>query len=1315
MANQVQPVADTMGNDAAQSAVDEWVRSNQGGPENPDDPDDMWFWQHKNIADVDFASKAELSRKGGGENKTDDGSVRTAYDLRSEAEHTKLMDKTTTTVIGNGGLEYERTRETEAVSSNDRFSASMGSKRVSVTTDDGLVSRTSEGDIELSGQHTNTIRDGDDTVTNSWAHDGRAYGSGTRTGDERTASTLDGSAGTRWTRTAVTGPEHDRTHSNVSANGTVSAKQNGVGDDRAGTLTATVGGAASGDRTVRHADGSKTVRQGNIDGTATGTRTTKPGEQATYTGSTSARGNGSITHTNTREDGADVVRTAGASGGFTGNAGKSAKGKGDLELTAERDITHTLADGSRTVHIGGVAKGNVDVKRVEDGYDRTSSMSVGADGSNSRTTNTDDGSLTHTLKGRANVTRDAVSKADGTTTSKTATDVRGDWSRAKTTATETGNDTTTMSVGGEGRGSTAVNAEGVRTNSVGASVRGQAKREINDTFEDGSKRQRSLTGTGRLGADGTQTGDKRSGTGTASVVFNGTDLRTSATGDTVADTVGGGVTATGGLNDTTRSVDGHVDMGRDTTTKLEYGKLKTHVGGGLTGNRTSTAVGEDGRRVTQTTGARADASRTRTTDIDDGSIDRTLRGKANVDRTTVTNPDGTKTASTTGKASIDQDYAKRTRTEDSQRTQTASVGADVRGGSSTDKDDVRTHTAGTTLRGAIKDHTMTTLEDGSTVDRTWTGNGGVGGDVERTGDTTTRRGNASLSGGLKTVHTATDDGVKTVTVTDLNARTNVDGKHDKTGKGTANIQAGRSIRTSQDKDGHKLDTETNGKIGVGGSLERTEKGWKNVQNITAQAGHTVRDITSDETGVMTRQTAYTAKGTAGRTGSTGQKEQDNKASLDLSRNATTEHQHTVDGTSTLTKTGNKTTLGANYATKTGFGLMGSNNWSSSTEVTDEDGNMHESSKALDVSAGYNQKDGLSTTVAGNMVRDRQTTKLSDTVTRTTTRGEGKASATAGIKKDKDGNRQAHASAKASATAFSDNVAYNNGKGLKASAGYEVGTAEANAKGTAALTADGVKVRGSAGAKVTLVGGNARAEVPAFTWNLLGEPVRVKITAALSASVLAEAQGEIELDVSKGENLGVTVGGGGSAFAGAKAGVEVGAHIQWMRNQDYTALLMDFLDDIPGIGWAVDDVPKDLWTQISSVLIGTGTSDLLIGKAGVHGSAGIGGEASFGLALQGGRVKMNGNLNGAIGLGAGAKTSLDLDAVDGVRFGGVLAMRGVEWIKKHIGGAASWTDQAIDECRTRIDAYLEEKKAEGGWSGMWSSAVDWVGDDLFDLW
>jgi hypothetical protein len=33
----------------------------------------------------------------------------------------------------------------------------------------------------------------------------------------------------------------------------------------------------------------------------------------------------------------------------------------------------------------------------------------------------------------------------------------------------------------------------------------------------------------------------------------------------------------------------------------------------------------------------------------------------------------------------------------------------------------------------------------------------------------------------------------------------------------------------------------------------------------------------------------------------------------------------------------------------------------------------------------------------------------------------------------------------------------------------------------------------------------------------------------------------------------------------------------------------------------------------------------------------------------------------------------------------------------------------------VDAYLEEKKAEGGWSGMWSSAVDWVGDDLFDLW
>ena len=1304
-----------MGNDAAQSAVDEWVRSNHGGAENPEDPDDLWFWQHKGIADVDFSTKAELDQKGGVQTTGDDGDMSANYKLRSEVERTKLMDETTTTVIGNGGLDYARTRETDALSSDDRFSAEMGSKRTAVTTDDGIVSRTSEADMSGKALFSTTERDGDDSVTNSWAHDARAYGSGTRTGDERTASTLDGSAGTRWTRTAATGPENDRANTSVSANGRVDAKHSGVGDKKSSTYSTTLGGAATGDRTTVHDDDSKTVSRGNIEGSATGARAKKPGEKATYTGNANARGTGSITHSKTREDGASVVSAVEASGGFHGSAGKSAKGKGDVELKATRDTTQTLEDGSRAVHLGGVAKGNLDLKKVEGGYERTSSVLVGADGSNSRTTNTDDGSLTHTLKGRANVKHDATRAADGTGTSKTAVDVGGDWSRAKATNTATGDDTTTMTGGAEARGSTAVNAKGERTNSAGGSVRGQAQRAINDTFEDGSTRKRSLSGTGTLAADGTQTGDKLAGTGSASVVISGKDLRTNAAGDTVADSVGGGVTAKGGLKDAQRSVDGYIDLGRDTTTKLDDGKLKTHVGGGLTGNRTSTAVGEDGRRITQTGGARIDGSRTRTTDLETGSIDRTLRGKANVDHSTVTNPDGSKTSNTSGKATVDRDYVKRTRTEDGQRTQTASVGGDVQGGTSTDKDGVTTRTAGGKLRGTVQDQTMRTLEDGSTVDRTWTGNGGVGADVDRTGDKTTGRGNASLSGGVKNVHTVTEDGVKTVTVSDLTARTNVDGKNDKTGKGTANIEAGHAVRTSQNKDGHKIDTETRGKVGVGGSLERVEDGWKNGQNISAEAGHTVLDVATDETGVLTNRTDYTAKGTAGRTGATGQKEKDNKASLDLSRNATSEHVNTVDGVTTTNKSGNKSTIGANYATKTGFGLMGSNNWSSSTEVKDADGNMQESSKALDVSAGWNKKDGLSTTVAGNIVRDRQTEKLSENVTRTTTRGEGKASATAGVNKDKDGNRQAHASAKASATAFSDNVAYDNGKGLKASAGYEVGTAEANAKGTAAITADGVKVKGNAGAKVTLVGGNARAEVPAFTWNLLGEPVRVKITAAVSASVLAEAQGEIELDVSKGDNLGVTVGGGVSAFAGAKAGVEVGAHIQWMRNQDYTALLMDFLDDIPGIGWAVDDVPKDLWTQISSVLVGTGTSDLLIAKAGVHGSAGIGGEASFGLALQGGRVKMNGNLNGAIGIGGGATTSLDLDAVDGARFGGVLAMRGVEWIKKHIGGAASWADQAIQECRTRVDAYLEEKKAEGGWGGMWSSAVDWVGDDLFDLW
>ncbi len=337
---------------------------------------------------------------------------------------------------------------------------------------------------------------------------------------------------------------------------------------------------------------------------------------------------------------------------------------------------------------------------------------------------------------------------------------------------------------------------------------------------------------------------------------------------------------------------------------------------------------------------------------------------------------------------------------------------------------------------------------------------------------------------------------------------------------------------------------------------------------------------------------------------------------------------------------------------------------------------------------------------------------------TTTWGKTEAEAGAKAGKDDDGNRYAEVNAGAKASLYEQKIQHkwDNGGG-EAEASWNALSAEANAKGRATITDDAIKVGGSAGAKATLIGGNARIEAPTFGWTMLGEKVDVAVTAGVSAAVLAEANGNIDLDISKGDDLGVQVSGGGKAFAGAKAGVEVGAKIRWRRQPDYTQLVKGFAKSLPGgfDDYLVDKVPDSTWTEVSRVLIGSGKSDLLTGKAGVEGSAGIGGEAKFGLTLKGGKINVSGSLAGTVGLGAGVHTDLILDAIDGVRFAGVLFMRGTEWLVKALEQASDWYDDAVDIIQAKIDEWMEEEKAEGGWSGALATAVDWVGDDLFDLW
>jgi len=294
------------------------------------------------------------------------------------------------------------------------------------------------------------------------------------------------------------------------------------------------------------------------------------------------------------------------------------------------------------------------------------------------------------------------------------------------------------------------------------------------------------------------------------------------------------------------------------------------------------------------------------------------------------------------------------------------------------------------------------------------------------------------------------------------------------------------------------------------------------------------------------------------------------------------------------------------------------------------------------------------------------------------------------------------------------------EGSKFNTSVEAGTIGADANIKSTFRADQIKVEGNVGAKVTMVGGSAKISVPVFDWQIGGEKMAVALTAGVNAELLAEANGNIKLDVGKSDKgINAHIEGGGKAFVGAKAGVEIGAEVQWWKKsaQNYGDLLKAFASSLPG-SWddrLVEKVPPEVWPQLAQVLIGTRHSTVMYAKAGVEGQAGLGAEATFNAGMKNGMIEASGSLGGSFGLGGGVKTSVGVNAVDGVRLGGVMAMRGTTWLSDALPQALSWLDDVEEELAQRVDAYLTQKENEGGIGGFFAGAVDFIGDDLLGLW
>jgi hypothetical protein len=1036
-----------------------------------------------------------------------------------------------------------------------------------------------------------------------------------------------------------------------------------------------------GDRTVSSsADGVDHTLAQTYGGDATGGLAWADG-QLRYNGKGGVSGSDSRTTVSRTADGEDRLRL-GHSGGLSGSlaeTGTGLTGTLDTAYAFDRERARTSAAGTETekTHAG------LNTARVFGG-DQAGVRMKGEASHNLRSEQRsaiEGGTAARSASHGFTAAGELLSLDSGARTGGVNAGYTGSLEEAVSTRSADGQ----HSVEGKNSVTGGVTAGATRTAdgtalSAGGQLQTRASAKTVDAIEGGTQtgallREGGLTGSLNRAADGSLRGKADGSYAISGQRVTHTELdgltrdATTAGGAKVKTSLEGGPD---GLRQT-RGAEAALNHKVATTRVGEGGTVTTELGAGLTaaGSQTTAAAGE--ARGDAKAALAINGSRTSVQTGEGGTTRSTLAGSGKVEGTLVQQPDGTLVRAVGGQSTLSGSRSQETTAGD--LTTRSTLGAELAGQGSLTEGQGGSGKASLGVNGSRQ--TVLKTADGS-VTTDLSGKAGLEGSLAQQADgTRAGAGGVTLGAGYKQVATSTQGDTEHKRTTGL----------DLAAQGALTADQGRNGKVT---------------LGAGNTVETTTR------TATGTQSATVADRI-DLSGTGTRALGADGKPvtTVGGTLAVGRD----------TRNASTRTAANGAVTTTAATTSTKGTASA----ETGKGLtLGATRSEGSSSRTVEGATTTTSSDNKAQSVALNAKDGLTAKQTTDHTGRQSVTTLNaaNNTTLTTTAGLSRTEVGAGVKKDENGNVVASANAKGSATLYGQQVATNLANGGTASAGYKVGDASAQADASATLTKDQVKVKGTAGAKVSLVEGNAKIEAPVFGWSLWGEDFSVRVSAAVSAGVLAEANGQIDLNIAKGgDQLGVTVGGGGHAFAGAKAGVEVAAALDWKRKPDYSADIIKLCKSVPGSvdDWIVDRMPAEFWTQFSQTAIGSGSTSIIDAKAGLTGSAGIGGDASFAMGLQGGKINVSGELSGTIGLGAGVKTDLQLDSFAGVRLLGVYGMRGLTWITDKIKSAGSWMWGLIGQLRQQTDAWMEAKKKEGGLSGGLASVTDFFGDKVFNLW
>jgi hypothetical protein len=230
-------------------------------------------------------------------------------------------------------------------------------------------------------------------------------------------------------------------------------------------------------------------------------------------------------------------------------------------------------------------------------------------------------------------------------------------------------------------------------------------------------------------------------------------------------------------------------------------------------------------------------------------------------------------------------------------------------------------------------------------------------------------------------------------------------------------------------------------------------------------------------------------------------------------------------------------------------------------------------------------------------------------------------------------------------------------------------ANAYGAGEAAISADKLRVGGSAGASAYLIAGEVHIETPERTFEMFGEQVKGEFHFGVDAGAFAEANGAVNVDVGwKGAGLHADISG----FVGAKAGATAAGTLKWARKSPahYAETILKsgqwksmFAGVLPA--WVMSSVPdkrvKDWVEKLVELMTSGGEGDALVlgASARAEGSVGIGGAAAFSAGMRGGVLHCHGRGGLTFGVGAGANVDLALGMTDGLGMLGVMALHGAQ--------------------------------------------------------